>query len=123
MTSQKFGELSDEELEQIDNRIEAASSGPWFSYVAGRDAGILSNCIELGSCNELGSFRSIELTGATIADQDYIANARQDLPRLLCEVRILRARLQALRATQMHGELEPKVGFKERLTPLQSVST
>ncbi|MBK9029887.1 MAG: NAD-dependent epimerase/dehydratase family protein [Myxococcales bacterium] len=33
----------------------------------------------------------IELTGATVADQDFIAHARQDLPRLLAEVRRLRA--------------------------------
>ena len=32
----------------------------------------------------------IELTGATIADHDFIANARQDIPRLIKEIRRLR---------------------------------
>jgi hypothetical protein len=32
----------------------------------------------------------IYLTGATTADQDFIANAKQDIPLLLAEVRFLR---------------------------------
>jgi len=32
----------------------------------------------------------IELTGATAADQDFIAHARQDVPRLLAEIERLR---------------------------------
>lgn len=120
MSSQSFRELSDEELNRIEERVEAASSGPWFSYVVGRDEGALSNCIELGSCNELGCFDSIELIGGTVADQDYIANARQDLPRLLLEVRILRARLESLRAAPRRSDMEPSVGFIERQTPLQA---
>ena len=32
----------------------------------------------------------IELTGATLADQEFIAHARQDLPRLVAEVKRLR---------------------------------
>lgn len=121
MTIQKLHELADDELDQIENRIEAASSGPWFSYVVGRDEAASSNCIELGSCNELGSCDLIELVGGTIADQDFIASARQDLPRLLREVRILRARLQ--RATQRDSELEPSCGFAQPPVPLHSVST
>ena len=33
----------------------------------------------------------IELSGATIEDQDFIAHAREDVPRLLAEIRRLRA--------------------------------
>jgi hypothetical protein len=32
----------------------------------------------------------IELSGATVADQDFIAHAREDVPRLVAEVRRLR---------------------------------
>jgi len=32
----------------------------------------------------------IELFGATVADQDFIANARQDIPRLIDEIERLR---------------------------------
>jgi hypothetical protein len=31
----------------------------------------------------------IEMTGATIADYDFIAHARQDIPRLIKEIREL----------------------------------
>lgn len=31
----------------------------------------------------------IELLGATIADQDFIAHARQDIPKLLQEIKFL----------------------------------
>jgi hypothetical protein len=37
----------------------------------------------------------IELGGATVADQDFIAHARQDVPRLLDEVERLRQELTA----------------------------
>ncbi len=91
-----FNELSNEELDRIESRIAAATIGPWLSYLAGADLAADSSCIELGSCNEVGTFKSIELIGATAADHEFIANARQDLPRLLHEVRCLRARLQSL---------------------------
>ena len=35
----------------------------------------------------------IELSGATVADQDFIAHARQDVPRLIAEVRRLQRQL------------------------------
>ena len=79
--------LSDEELARIERRIRAAAPEPWFSYVVGRDMEAGSNCIELGS------YQTIEVVGGSIADQDFIAHAREDLPRLLEEVRVLRAAL------------------------------
>lgn len=96
MTLQSHDELTDEELDRIECRVDAAAPGPWFSYVVGRNSDSDVNFIELGSCNELGTFKSIELIGATVADQYFIADARQDIPRLLREVRALRARLQRL---------------------------
>ena len=39
----------------------------------------------------------IELSGATVEDQDFIAHARQDLEDLVCEVRRLQKELAALR--------------------------
>ena len=44
-----------------------------------------------------GDMRSddMELTGATIADQDFIAAARQDVPELINEIRRLRRLLSA----------------------------
>jgi hypothetical protein len=113
MTMHKRFDLSDEELAEIEHRIEAASSGPWFSYVVGRDCEAWTNYIEIGCCNELGSFKSIELVGGTIADQDFMAAARQDLPRLIREVRTLRARLRSRVAAETTEALEQSGVFLE----------
>lgn len=93
-------ELSDEELNRIQRLTDAATAGPWFSCVAGQNGHEDSNCIELGSCNELGCFHCMRLIGGTIADQDFIANAREDVPKLLAEIRTLRKRLDSLRGAQ-----------------------
>ena len=105
MTFENSHELSDGDLEQIARLIEAASAGPWTSYVMGRECDAESTCIEIGTCNELGTFDQIELVGGTTADQDFIAAARQCLPRLLLEVRTLRARVNSLRA--LMGSVQP----------------
>jgi hypothetical protein len=106
MTQEAFDELPDEELDRMERLVAAATAGPWVSYVAGREPESASSCLELGVCNELGSFRTIELIGATAADQDFIASARQDLPRLLQEVRALRAHLDSLHARLSNSRLE-----------------
>lgn len=81
--------LTEEMLCAIESRCEAASVGPWFSYVVGR------NNMEAGlNCIELGSAQLIEVLGGTIEDQEFIASAREDLPLLLREVRLLRAKLR-----------------------------
>jgi hypothetical protein len=96
MNPQEIPDLSDDELDRIERLAQAATAGPWLSYVVDRDYGAGWNRVELGVCNDLGSFQSIELTGATLADQDFIASARQDVPRLVREVRALRALLDSL---------------------------
>ena len=83
--------MSDERLKEIKNRCDAATGGPWISYVEGRDQTSGSSFIMTGE----GSNRSedIELAGATIADQDFIAHARQDIPFLLEEIKRVKAQL------------------------------
>ncbi len=76
--------MTEEELASIRQRCENATSGPWISYIEGRDHTSGSNFIITGSGED------IALTGATNADQDFIANARQDIPRLLAEIARLR---------------------------------
>lgn len=86
--------MTGEEIEEIENRCKLARNGPWKSFVEGRDH--LSGCsfIKVGA----GESRSddIELTGATIADQDFIAAAKQDIPALVCEVKRLQKLLSAM---------------------------
>jgi hypothetical protein len=79
--------LDDIELEAILLRCEQATPGPWTSFIEGRDHTSGSSFIRTEADD-------IELSGATTADQDFIAHARQDIPRLLGEI----ARLRALHA-------------------------
>ena len=115
MALQESHELSDGELERIARLVEAATAGPWISYVIGRDCEAVSTCIELGTCNELGTCDCIELVGGTTADQDFIAGARQYLPQLLREVRTLRARVDSLR--ELAGNLANTFEFAEESHP------
>ena len=81
--------ITPEELASMLARASEATPGPWRSYVEGRDHESGSNFIMTGEGRSRGE--DIELSGATIADQDFIAAARQDVQRLVSEVRRLRA--------------------------------
>ena len=83
--------LTDEELQAIKDRCAAATRGPWRSYIEGRDHTSGSDFIMTGEGSDRGE--DIELSSATKADQDFIAHARQDVPRLLAEVERLRRQL------------------------------
>ena len=76
--------LSEEQLSEIERRCDQSTPGPWKSYVEGRDYFSGDSFIRTG-CED------IYLVGATVNDQDFIANARQDVPLLIREVRRLRA--------------------------------
>jgi hypothetical protein len=84
MDTKTFDGVTDEELDRIEARLRDATPGPWLSYVEGRDHDSGSSFIQTTDSD-------IELSGATVADQDLIAHSRQDLPKLLIEVRRLRA--------------------------------
>ncbi len=81
--------LTDTEIAEIEARANAARPGPWLSWVEGRDHWGGSNLIQIGE----GAARSddIEPLGATGADQDFIAAAREDIPRLIATIRALKA--------------------------------
>lgn len=80
--------MTDQELTEIRLRCEAATVGPWVSYVEGRDHTSGSDFIMTGEGDSRGE--DIELSGATTADQDFIAHARQDIPELLKEIERLK---------------------------------
>ena len=75
--------MSDKDFAAIVKRVSAATAGPWKSYIEGRDH-------ESGSHFIMTAKDDIEPTGATHADQDFMAEARQDIPRLLAEIRRLK---------------------------------
>jgi hypothetical protein len=71
--------LTIDELRSMLERCNLAKPGPWRSLYEGRDVSSGSDCISTPA-------GSIDLAGTTRADQDFIANAREDLPRLIVEV-------------------------------------
>ncbi len=85
-------ELSEDELDAIDRRAASASKGPWRSFIEGRDHMSGDDFIRLGDEHdaELDMYVSLDGVPAAAADLDFIAHARQDVPRLLAEVRRLR---------------------------------
>jgi hypothetical protein len=84
--------MTDEELTAIRKRCDSATRGPWRSYVEGRDHSSGSDFIMTGG-DGAARGEDIELSGATKAEQDFIAHAREDIPRLLAEIERLRALL------------------------------
>ena len=75
-------------LEEVRKRCEAATPGPWISFIEGRDHTSGDSVIVRGINR---SEEDLYLTGGTDADQDFIAHARQDITMLLDEIdRLLR---------------------------------
>jgi len=79
--------ISDEKLKEIEQRCIKAQKGPWKAYIEGRDHESGSDFIMTGTGKNRGE--DIELLGATQADYDFIAHAKQDIPYLIKEIRIL----------------------------------
>jgi hypothetical protein len=94
--------MTEQELIEIKKRVEMATKGPWKSYIEGRDHSSGSDFIMTGVPENEDIWSKargtdMELTGATKADQDFIANARQDIPKLLHEVERLKSELNNLK--------------------------
>jgi hypothetical protein len=86
--------LTDLHLKAIEIRCKNAQKGNWFSWIEGRDMTSGSSMIMTGVQNldniwDSNRGEDIYLTDATLADIDFIANARQDIPTLLEEIKRL----------------------------------
>ena len=86
-----------EEIEKIRARYNAARSSPWSSIIEGRDQLGGSSFMMIGEGHSRGE--DLYLTGddwvVPIADYDFIAHARQDIPLLLAEIDRLRDLLKS----------------------------
>jgi hypothetical protein len=91
--------ITDAELDAIAARADAATSGPWESFVEGRDACGGDSFIRIGGLDDaapdlyLTHYFWVERptpVPAPVADLDFVAHARQDIPRLIAEIRRLR---------------------------------
>ncbi|MGZ4691055.1 MAG: hypothetical protein ACXVKA_05355 [Acidimicrobiia bacterium] len=86
--------LTEAELDAIEQRALAASKGPWRSYVEGRDHWSGDDFIRIGgdADDEPDMYISRDTNPAAAEDLDFVAHARQDVPRLVAEIRRLRSR-------------------------------
>jgi hypothetical protein len=90
--------LTDADLEAIDAGAEAALPGPWESLVEGRDHVAGSDFIRTGGLDDSApdlyvTRSSADWSGEAAVDTptlDFVAASRQDVPRLVAEVRRLR---------------------------------
>jgi hypothetical protein len=89
--------LTDNDLDEIEQRATAATPGPWEAFIEERHAIGGDNFIRTGGLddNQPDMYVSQYLGTTSIkvpaADLDFIANARQDIPRLVAEIRRLRS--------------------------------
>jgi len=91
--------MTEAELKNIEKRANNASKGPWKSMIEGRDHSSGDSFIMTGISENENIWSEnrgtdIYLTGITESDQDFIANARQDIPNLLTEIKTLKKELE-----------------------------
>ena len=78
-------------LEEIKARYQATTIAPWVASIEGRDHESGSHFIMTGiavgeDIKQTKRGEDLEIHGATIADLDFIAHARQDIPALVEEI-------------------------------------
>jgi hypothetical protein len=89
-------ELSETELAEIERRAEQASPAPWESFIEAREPIGGGDVIRIGGFDDsqpdmyVQHYLGTESVPVPAADLDFIAHARQDIPRLVAEVRRLR---------------------------------
>jgi hypothetical protein len=86
--------LKENELLEIEKRCGSGTLGPWKAFIEGRDHTSGGNFLLTGYENNRGE--DLEINGALIEDYDFIANAKQDVPKLIGEIRRLRAIIDQL---------------------------
>ena len=87
--------ITDRELAAMKARIEATTPGPWTSYFEGRDHTSGQSFIQTATEDIYISAEDYAGGGGHYcADQDFIAHARQDMPRLIAEVEKLQEQLR-----------------------------
>ncbi|MGW1642275.1 hypothetical protein [Streptomyces lavendulae] len=93
--------LSEEDLSAIERRVAAATPGPWVGWMESRHGIGGTSFIQLRTDAEeddeiyltraTGGRKVVGVDAQTDADIEFIAGARQDVPRLVSEIRRLRA--------------------------------
>ena len=79
--------LSEDELAHLERLALEASPAPWIASVEGRDHTSGDDVILVGDPREEDMYVMRDTTPASTADLDFIAAARNLIPRLIAEVR------------------------------------
>jgi hypothetical protein len=87
-------------LDEIKRRLRKTTIAPWVASIEGRDHESGSHFIMTGippgeNIWQEKRREDFEISGATIADLDFIAHARQDIPALIAEVERLQKLLNS----------------------------
>lgn len=89
--------ISGHELDEIEQRAQAASPAPWEAFIEARDHTAGDDFIRIGGFDDaqpdmyIQHYLGANSVRVPAADLDFIAHARQDIPRLVAEIRRLRA--------------------------------
>jgi hypothetical protein len=90
---------TDARMYAIQERMQNASGAGWYAILEGRDQSsgssfIMTNVDHSNDVVNPNRGEDIYLTGASPADMDFIAHARQDIPFLLAEIARLKLELE-----------------------------
>ena len=78
--------MTEKELKEIEDRCNKATTGPWKSMIEGRDHTSGDSFIMTGG-------EDIYIDSPLLDNnQDFIANAKQDIPKLISEIRKLKTK-------------------------------
>jgi hypothetical protein len=69
-------------MEEVQQRVEAATLGPRIAFIEGRDHISGDSFIRRGP-DDIEEVLDLYLNGVDTADYDFIAHAKQDIPMLL----------------------------------------
>jgi len=78
--------ITKDHLEAIKARYQAATRGEWVARIEGRDEGVEKSVI----VRKEGREKALYLEGGTVADYEFVAHAKQDIPMLVLEIERLR---------------------------------
>ncbi len=86
----------DADIVAIKQRLYLATGGNWYYFLEGRDhtsgsSFIMTNVPNRDDWKNPNRGEDLEISGATHADNEFIAHARQDIPMLLAEIERLKA--------------------------------
>lgn len=94
--------MTAEQIQIIKDRCNSTTIAPWVSYIEGTDCESGSSFIMTGVPKGENIWQEkrgedLEISGATNADLDFIANARQDIPVLIEEVERLQKLIENIK--------------------------